>query len=77
MENQMNQLNQQQNRYLESPFVIRNTNPDSQFVFGTANNFEGGVVFKKNGFLMQFGNIKKTIEKEMSNNDGTEIKKDK
>lgn len=48
----MSQLNQQQNRYLESPFVIRDTNPDGQFAFGTVNNFGGGVIFKKDGFSM-------------------------
>ncbi len=46
----MNQLNQQQNRYLESPFVIRETSPDGQFAFGTPNNFKGGIIFKKEGF---------------------------
>ena len=75
--NQMNPLNQQQNRYLESPYVIRCTCPNEQFLFGTINNFEEGNVFRKNGFLMPLYNVAKQIGGEVENNDEVETKKNK
>jgi len=57
--NQMNPLNQQQNRYLESPYVIRCTCLNEHYLFGTINNFVEGNVFRKDGFLMPLYNVAK------------------
>ncbi len=69
MKNQMNQINQQQNRFLESPFVIRDTSPEGSFVFGTTDAFSGGTIFKKEGFLLPLGYIEEKIESEAGNNE--------
>ncbi len=67
--NQMYPLNQQQNRYLESPYVIRSTCPNGQFLFKMVNNLEGGNIFKKDSFLVPFYNVEKINEREANNKD--------
>lgn len=72
MKNQMNQLNQQQNRFLESPFVIRDTSPEGQIAFGTADNFTGGIVFKKESFSMSSVGAEQLLENEAEDNSETD-----
>ena len=66
--NQMNQLNQQQNRYLESPYVIRDTNPEEQFVFGTVINFVGGIIFREDSFSIPTSDIGQELGNELEDN---------
>lgn len=75
--NKMNSFNQQQNRYLESPYVIKCTYSTEQFLFETINNFGGGNVFGKDGFLMPLYNIDKQIMGEVENDDEVELRKNK
>lgn len=60
----MNQPNQQHNRYLESPFAIRDTSPKGQFAFGTVRDFGGGILFKKDSFLVSLSDIEQGLVKE-------------
>ncbi|GEM_PF-5808852 len=50
----MNTTNRgQENRYLESPYVIRGTGPQEQTSFSIKNPIEGGSIFSKRGFLVK------------------------
>lgn len=43
--------NGQENRFLESPHIVKDTGFEGQMPFSIKNSFEGGSIFSKNGFF--------------------------
>jgi len=66
----MNTFNRgQDNRFLETPFVIRDTSPEGQFMFGTTDNFAGGILFKKDNFSLPLNDAEQELNETEDNSE--------